>query len=103
MCKSVLLGVIQRPKTNRKYIGIPTVVQWVKDPVMAQVAAEARVQSMAQYIGLKDLALLQLWPMLQVADALAAVAQIQSLAWELPHAMGEAKKKKKKKDIYIYI
>ena len=50
MCKSVLLGVIQRPKTNRKYIGIPTVVQWVKDPVMAQVAAEARVQSMAKKV-----------------------------------------------------
>ena len=30
-----------------------------------------------------------------VAPLVAAVAQVQSLAWELPHATGAAKKKKK--------
>ena len=43
----------------------------------------------AQWV--KDLALLWLW------CRAAAVALIQSLAWELPHAMGEALKSKKKK------
>ena len=30
------------------------------------------------------------------------MAQVQSLAWELPHAMGKAKKKKKKRIVKSY-
>ena len=66
---------------------------WAKNlTAMAQVVAEAGVQSLAQCSGLKDLVLPQLQHRLQLA-------WIQSLAWELPCAMGAAilKKKKKKK------
>ena len=63
--------------------------QWVKNPTeAAQVAAEMQVQSLAQCNGLKALAL----PQLQ--HRLAVMAQIQSLAWELPYAMVVAIKKK---------
>ena len=42
-------------------------VQWVKDPsAVAWVAAEGRVQSLAQHSGLKDLMLLQLRCRLQL-------------------------------------
>ena len=41
--------------------GVPTVVQWVKNPaVVAGVAMEVQVQPLAGQGGLKDLALLQL-------------------------------------------
>ena len=33
---------------------------------------------------------------------ITAVAKVQSLVWELPHAAGVAKKKKKKKEILSY-
>ena len=43
-------------------IGVPTVVQWVKNlTTVAPITAEVRVQSLAQHGGLKDLVLLQLW------------------------------------------
>ena len=52
-----------------KYVvfGVPTVVQWVKNLIVAaQVVAEARIQSLVQHSGLNDLQLLQLgfnpWP-----------------------------------------
>ena len=47
----------------------------------AQVAVEVKARSLAQSSGLKD------------PDA-AVMAWIHSLAWELPHAVGMAKKKK---------
>ena len=54
---------------NVIYIRSSPVVQWVKNlAVVAQVAAEAQVRSLAHYSGLKDLMLLQLrlgfspWP-----------------------------------------
>ena len=34
---------------------------------------------------------------LSLSTAVAAVARVQFLAWELPHAMGMAKKRKEKK------
>ena len=65
-------------------------VQWVKNPTaVAWVAAEPWIQSLAWPSGLKDPASLQL--QLQ----LAAKAQIQSLAQELPHASGVAIKKRR--------
>ena len=53
---------------------------------VVRVTVEAQVQSLVQHRGLKDLVL----PQLQLS-------QIQSLAWELPNAVGMAIKKKKKK------
>ena len=48
-------------------IGVPTVVQWVKNPTtVAQFSAEAWAQSLAQCSGLKDLVLLHLWCRLQM-------------------------------------
>ena len=62
-----------------KEIGVPAVVQWVKNmTVMSQVTLEAQVQSQAGQRGLKNLALPHLW------HKSAAVDQIQSLAGELP-------------------
>ena len=59
-------------------------VQQVKNPNAAvRVTAEVWVQFPAQHSGLKD-------PM-----EIAAVAQIQSLAQELPYAMHAAKKRNK--------
>ena len=58
-------------------LGVPTMAQWVKNvTAVSQVAVEAWVPSLAQGTGLKDLA--------------TAAAQIQSQAWELPHALGAA-------------
>ena len=58
-------------------MGIPAVVQWVKNPMAAaQVAVEMRDQSPALLSGLKDLARSQLQP----------VAWSQSLAGELTYA-----------------
>ena len=49
------------------FTGVPAVAQWVKDPTaVAQIAAEAKVQSPAQCSGLKDLALSQLQCRLQL-------------------------------------
>ena len=60
---------------------------WVKNPTaMARITVEAWVRSPAQPSGLKDLAF---------PDRIAIEARIQSLAWELPCAMGVAIKKKK--------
>ena len=60
--------------------------QWVKDPALmwavVQVADEGR----------SDPVLLWLW------CRLAAVALIRALAWELPQAIGEALKSKRKKN-----
>ena len=51
------------------------------------VAAEAQVQSPAQYSGLKGLGVAS-------CDVAAAEAQIRSLAWELPHTTDVAEKEK---------
>lgn len=49
-------------------LGVPAVVQWVKNPkVAAQVAAEAWVLSPAWRSGLKDLVLMQLWALTQLS------------------------------------
>ena len=48
----------------------------------------AQVRSPAWHSGLKDMALPQLWGRLQLQ------LRIQLLVWELPYAMGVAKKKK---------
>ena len=62
--------------------------QWVKNQTAAQVTAEKQVQLLAQCNGLNDQALLQLkW-----SSTAAAVAQIQSMAQELPYATGAALK-----------
>ena len=63
-------------------------MQWVKNPTAAtQVSAEVKVQSPDGHSGLKDPVL----PQLQVQ--VTFVAQIHSLAWELPYAMDTAIKK----------
>ena len=49
--RTSLLSAIQ----NVKNVGVSTVVQWLKNPTaVAQVAAEVRVQLLAQHSGLKD-------------------------------------------------
>ena len=58
----------------------PTAVAWVTGVVW--------VPPLSQHSGIKDLALLQLW------CRLLAVAEIQSLAQELPYVAGAAIKKK---------
>ena len=81
--KNSLLGVPM--VVQRKWIWlIPGLTQGVKDPALpwAMVYVVRRC-------GL-DLMLLWLW------CRPAATAQIQSLAWEHPHALGAALKKKKK-------
>ena len=68
--------------------------QRAKNPTTAAwIIAEARVQSLAQRSGLKGPELLQL----QCRSAVAS--GIQSLAWDLPYAVGETIKKKK----YVHI
>ena len=63
-------SVVMNPTSIHKDVGlIPGLAQWVKDSVL-------------------------LWPWYRQA----AAAPIQPLAWELPHAMGMALKKKKKKE-----
>ena len=58
-------------------------VQWVKNPTeVALVAVEARVQFLAQWV--------------KGCSIAAAVARIQSLAWELPYAAGTAIKNNNK-------
>ena len=68
--------------------GVPTVIQWVKNPT---AAAEAWVGSLAQRSGLKAQALLQLCHRSQLWLRFP-------MAWELPHAGGVAKKRKKAAD-----
>ena len=49
-----ILGTYLNYKNNEAY-GVPAVAQWVKDLTeVAQVAAEAQVQSRAQRSGLKE-------------------------------------------------
>ena len=58
-------------------------VQWVKNlTAVAWVAVEVQVRSHPCAVGYGS-------------GVAAAVAQIQSLAWELPYAMGVAKKRRK--------
>jgi len=57
------------------------VAQWVKNlTAVARVPAETQVQFPAQWVKGSGV-----W-----AKPIAAVAHIQSLAWELPHAAGVA-------------
>ena len=71
---------------------VPAVAQWVKNlTARPQVFMEAQVWSLAWASGLKDMALRQMWYR-------CTCTQIQSLAQELPYAMGVAIKKKKKYD-----
>ena len=66
-------------------------VQWVKNLTAAvQVTVDVRVQSLILHSGLKDPMSPQLWFRLQLW-------LIQSLAWELPYAVGVAKKILKRK------
>ena len=58
---------------KNRYLGVPSVVRWIKNSTtVAWVAVEAQVLSLLGAV--------------QAADA----ARIQSLAWELPYAVGEA-------------
>jgi len=74
------------------------VARWVKNPsAEAQVTLEA--WSPSRCSGLRDLMLLQLWCRSESIRS----GQVQSLAWELPYAVGVATKKKKKermKELY---
>ena len=70
-------------------LGVPIVLQWVKNPTaMAQVAAEAWVQSPAWYSRLKN-PLLQLWLRFNLWPRNFHMLQVQPLK--------KLKKKKKKK------
>ena len=72
-------------------------VQRVRNLTTAsQITAEAQVQFLARRGRLKGLIVLPL------AARVAAVAQIQSLAWEIPCAEGAAVKKKKKNPLKIF-
>ena len=63
------------------------VAQWVKNQTAATlIAAEVRIQSLPWCSGIKESGSAAAWHRLQ----------IQSLAWELPYALGAAIKKKKK-------
>ena len=89
---TVFLKYIQGIHPFLKFLflyGVPPVAQWVENlTAVAQVTADAWVQSLAQHRGLKDLGV-------AIAVVLvAAVAQIQSLAREHPCAMGAARKEK---------
>ena len=63
---------------------IPGLAPWVKDPGVAVSCGVGRRRG-------SDLVLLWLW------CRLAAIALIQPVAWEPPHAMGAALKRQKKK------
>ena len=67
------------------FFGVLALAQWVKDPLaVAQLVAEVRVWSPAQHSGLKGFSI-------SVAVAkVAAEAQIQFLAWELPYVANAA-------------
>ena len=68
-------------------MGIPTVAQWVKNPISIHEDTGS-IPAFPHWV--EDLALPWLW------CRLAAVALIQPLAWELPHATCVALKRKKK-------
>ena len=77
----------QQQKTNQKNhaLGVPTMARWIKNPAtVAWITVEVWVWPLAWNSGLKDPALPQLW------CRLAAAAQIQPLAQELPCAVGAA-------------
>ena len=60
---------------KKVFSGVPTLVQWVKNPTaVARVSEEAQVPSPAQHSGLKD----------------PVLPQIQSLAQEFPYVAGMA-------------
>ena len=64
--------------------GVPTVVQWLKNlTVVPWLASESQVRSVGWHSVLK------------MQHRSAGAAQIQSLAWKLPYAMGTANKLKK--------
>ena len=66
-------------------------MQWAKNPTaLAWVTAETQVWSLAWHRGLND-------PVLPQLQQFAAVAQIRSLAQELPYATGAAIKKEKRR------
>ena len=61
-------------------------VQWIKNlTAVAWVTSKARVLSLACYIWLKESSIAAAW--------------IQSLAWELPYAMGAAIEKRRKRNV----
>ena len=72
--------------TKRSVGLIPCLVQWVKHPVLLQVAAYVTDAP-------KNLLLLWLW------HRLATAAPFQPLAWELPYATCAALKRKRKKKV----
>ena len=50
------------PLLELRKVGVPAVVQWVKNLMtVAQVSAEAQIQSLVCHSGLKDLASPELW------------------------------------------
>ena len=70
--------------------GVLAVAQWLKNQTaMALIIAEVWVQSLARLNGLKNPTLPQVWYM-----QVTAMAQIQSLAWELLYVAGVAIKLK---------
>ena len=69
-------------------IGVPTLAQWVRGPVC--LCRGAGLIPGSVQCGLR------IWIAAAVVYVVA-LARIQSLAWELPYAMGAALKKKKKK------
>ena len=81
----------EKTENNISYQGVSAMAQLVKElTAVALVAVEVQVQTLARCSWLKDLALLQL------QHQVTAEARIQSLAWELPCAIGAVIKIKKK-------
>ena len=90
-CKRLCICEKSITLKHNGFLGIPAVAQRVKSPTaVTLVSAEAWVQSPTWHSGLKEPALLQLW------HRSATAVQIQSLAQQLPYAVGVAIK-------YIYI